>query len=152
MPAAPPTEQLLRRLYEAWYTPDRATLIVVGEVDPAWLEGQIATRFGDWRARAGEANDIAVTGSRIAGDDRLARVPLLDRDVDFGEFRRHFAPIFGRQQRGFGRVVAEDAQAAHRVSFLNSSSQPSRNSKASRCRRASAMSRPQAYKPWPSIR
>ena len=56
----------LRRLYDAWYTPERTTLIVVGEVDPAWLEGQIAARFGDWRARASAADDIAVTGSRIA--------------------------------------------------------------------------------------
>lgn len=62
----------LRRLYEAYYTPARATLILVGDVDPAWLEAQIAVRFGDWRARAGTADEIAVTGSRIdAADDRL---------------------------------------------------------------------------------
>ena len=39
--------------------------------------------------------------------------------------------------------VVENAQAAHAVSLLRSSSQPSRNSSASRWRRASAMSRPQ---------
>src|SRR5690554_5434753 len=38
------------------------------------------------------------------------------------------------------------------VSRRSSSSQSSRNSKASRWRRASGMSRPQAYRPWPSIR
>ena len=63
--------QGLRRLYEAFYTPDRATLIVVGEVDPAWLEGQIAERFGDWRARASAADEVAVTGSRMAETERL---------------------------------------------------------------------------------
>jgi len=61
----------LRRLYEAYYRPERATLIIVGEVDPVWLEGQIAARFGDWRVRAGAADEVAVTGSRIAADDRL---------------------------------------------------------------------------------
>ncbi len=40
----------LRRLYEAYYRPGRATLIVVGDVDPVWLEAQIGTRFGDWPA------------------------------------------------------------------------------------------------------
>jgi zinc protease len=43
----------LRRLYEAYYRPGRATLIVVGDVDPAWLEGQIAERFADWPAGRG---------------------------------------------------------------------------------------------------
>jgi zinc protease len=62
----------LRRLYEAYYRPERATIIVVGEVDPAWLEGQIAARFEGWRAADRNAEDVAVTGSRIgAADDRL---------------------------------------------------------------------------------
>jgi zinc protease len=62
----------LRRLYEAYYTPERATLIVVGDADPAWLEVQIAARFGDWRARVSGADEVAVTGSRISTeDDRL---------------------------------------------------------------------------------
>lgn len=61
----------LRRLYQSYYRPDRATLIIVGEVDPAWLEGQIAARFGSWRAAErtedarGAADEVAVTGSRI---------------------------------------------------------------------------------------
>ncbi|HYD13864.1 MAG TPA: pitrilysin family protein [Allosphingosinicella sp.] len=40
----------LRRLYEAYYSPERTTLIVVGDVDLARLEAQIAERFGDWPA------------------------------------------------------------------------------------------------------
>lgn len=43
----------LRRLYDAYYRPERATLIVVGVVDAAWLETQIAARFGDWPAEMG---------------------------------------------------------------------------------------------------
>jgi zinc protease len=41
----------LRRLYEQYYAPGRATLIVVGAVDPAWIEARIAAQFGDWPAR-----------------------------------------------------------------------------------------------------
>ena len=49
--AAAVSAEGLRRLYEAYYAPERATLIVVGDVEPAWLETQLAARFGDWRAR-----------------------------------------------------------------------------------------------------
>ncbi len=75
----------LRRLYESFYSPDRATLIVVGEVDPAWLEEQIAARFGDWRAAT--RDEVAVTGSRIGeAADRLE----IAHDT---EFRILVAPV-----------------------------------------------------------
>jgi len=41
---------LLRDYYAANYRPDRATLIVVGDVEPAALEAEIKSRFGDWKA------------------------------------------------------------------------------------------------------
>jgi zinc protease len=40
---------LLRTFYDANYRPDRATLIVVGDVDPAAVEGRIKALFSDWR-------------------------------------------------------------------------------------------------------
>jgi zinc protease len=39
---------LVRQFYEANYRPDRATLIVVGDFDPAAMEAQIKARFSDW--------------------------------------------------------------------------------------------------------
>ncbi|TAW29772.1 insulinase family protein [Rhizobium leguminosarum] len=36
--------------YRANYRPDRATLIVVGDIDPAAMETEIRQRFGDWKA------------------------------------------------------------------------------------------------------
>lgn len=41
----------LAGLYARHYVPDRATLIVVGEVDPVWIEQRIAAEFGDWPTR-----------------------------------------------------------------------------------------------------
>ncbi|WP_245480522.1 M16 family metallopeptidase [Neorhizobium sp. NCHU2750] len=41
---------LLRQYYAANYRPDRATLIVVGDVDPAAIETGIRQRFDDWKA------------------------------------------------------------------------------------------------------
>ncbi len=40
---------LLRDFYHANYRPDRATLIVVGDVDPAAMELEIRQRFSDWK-------------------------------------------------------------------------------------------------------
>ncbi len=39
---------LLRTFYEANYRPDRATLIAVGDFDPAVMEALIKARFSDW--------------------------------------------------------------------------------------------------------
>ena len=41
----------LRRLYARFYSPERTSLIVVGDADPAWIEARILAQFGDWRAR-----------------------------------------------------------------------------------------------------
>ncbi|QIO60772.1 insulinase family protein [Rhizobium leguminosarum bv. trifolii] len=41
---------LVRDFYLANYRPDRATLIVVGDIDPAAMEVEIRQRFGDWKA------------------------------------------------------------------------------------------------------
>ncbi len=46
------TPELVRGFYEAWYRPERATLIIVGDVDPAAVEAKIKADFADWRAKA----------------------------------------------------------------------------------------------------
>ncbi|HEY4942355.1 MAG TPA: insulinase family protein [Rhizomicrobium sp.] len=44
--------KLIRDFYEAWYRPERATLVIVGDIDPAELEAKIKARFADWKAKA----------------------------------------------------------------------------------------------------
>jgi zinc protease len=46
------TSALVRGFYEAWYRPERATLIIVGDVDPAVVEAKIKAGFSDWQAKA----------------------------------------------------------------------------------------------------
>lgn len=43
------TPEGLRQFYRTWYRPDRAILVVVGDVDPAAVEAMIRTGFGDWQ-------------------------------------------------------------------------------------------------------
>lgn len=53
------TGERLRRYYSANYRPDNATLIIVGNIDPAKVETEIRARFADWRpAGAGEEVDV----------------------------------------------------------------------------------------------
>jgi zinc protease len=41
---------LVRDYYQANYRPDRATLMVVGDIDPVAMETEIRQRFDDWKA------------------------------------------------------------------------------------------------------
>ena len=43
---------LLRGFYEAWYRPERATLMIVGDVDPDEIEAKIKAAFSNWHDRA----------------------------------------------------------------------------------------------------
>lgn len=51
------TTERLRAYYEANYRPDNATLIVVGNIDPAKIEAEIKVRFADWKP-VGKASAI----------------------------------------------------------------------------------------------
>ncbi|MBL6853321.1 MAG: insulinase family protein, partial [Alphaproteobacteria bacterium] len=46
------TPKLVRGFYEAWYRPERATLLIVGDIDPKAMEAKIKAKFSDWKARA----------------------------------------------------------------------------------------------------
>ncbi len=39
----------LKAFYQRWYRPERATLVMVGDADPAMMEKLIAEHFGGWR-------------------------------------------------------------------------------------------------------
>ena len=41
----------IREFYEAWYRPENATLIAVGDFDLDYMEGLIKARFSDWRGK-----------------------------------------------------------------------------------------------------
>ena len=44
------TAEGLRAFYRRWYRPDRTTIVMVGDADPAMMEELIRIRFGGWRA------------------------------------------------------------------------------------------------------
>jgi zinc protease len=40
---------LIRSFYQAYYRPERAVLIVVGDIDPKGIEAKIVAKFSDWK-------------------------------------------------------------------------------------------------------
>ena len=48
------TPATLRTFYDAWYRPDNAAVVVVGDIDPDTIAEQIGRRFGDAESRTGE--------------------------------------------------------------------------------------------------
>ena len=68
------TAEELRDIYERFYRPDNATLIVVGDVEPDEIEAMVRDRFGDWEKPA-----AAMTESERGAID-------LDRPAQAGYF------------------------------------------------------------------
>ncbi len=59
--------------YDKWYTPKRATVVLVGDVDTKLAEGLIKKHFNDAKARRGEAPEPDL-GKLTAGRNIIARL------------------------------------------------------------------------------
>lgn len=71
----------LKAFYRAYYRPERATLIVVGDIDPKLVEARIKAYFADWRpvGPAGAAPALGPplkrgTEARLVVDPKLSRL------------------------------------------------------------------------------
>ncbi|HEY0014033.1 MAG TPA: insulinase family protein [Allosphingosinicella sp.] len=47
----------LRAFYRRWYRPERATVVMVGDADPAMMEALVRERFGGWRGEGANPPD-----------------------------------------------------------------------------------------------
>ncbi|MEP7210338.1 MAG: insulinase family protein [Alphaproteobacteria bacterium] len=47
----------MRAFYDAYYRPERALVVIAGDVDPAAMVEKIRTRFGDWKGRGAPGGD-----------------------------------------------------------------------------------------------
>ena len=63
-------------LYRRYYRPEHATLVIVGDVDPASIEAQVKAKFADWRGKG-------VAGAALPrGRVDLKRAPAFGSFVD----------------------------------------------------------------------
>ncbi len=61
------TPDTLRGYYNAFYRPELATLVVVGDIDPDAIEAKIKAKFGDWTA-SGTARPVDFGAYRTKGE------------------------------------------------------------------------------------
>lgn len=83
-----PAERI-RDLYDRYYRPERATLVLVGDFDPAAVEAKIKARFSDWQGRgpAGADPDIgAIDFARAAATDDFVD-PAVQDSVSITAFK-----------------------------------------------------------------
>ena len=79
----------IRDLYDRYYRPERATLVMVGDFDPAAVEAKIKARFTDWKGRgpAGADPDIGdVDYDRAAAADDFVD-PAIQDSVTIARFK-----------------------------------------------------------------
>src|SRR5262249_18727588 len=66
----------IRDLYHRYYRPENATLVFVGDADPAVVEAKIRKAFADWK-------DVGLAGAPLPrGKVDLARAAAFDTFVD----------------------------------------------------------------------
>ena len=98
----------LRDLYDRYYRPERATLVMVGDFDPAAVEAKIKARFGDWQGRgpAGGDPDIGnVDYQRAAAADDFID-PAIQDSVTIAAFKPWVEEADTKAKRA--RTLAED--------------------------------------------
>ena len=82
----------LRRLYQRSYVPGRATLVIVGDADPAAVEAEIVARFSDW---AGGAAEVAPAPAPIRIDRGVEARLFVDRKAATAVTIAAVAPLGG---------------------------------------------------------
>ena len=98
----------LRDLYDRYYRPERATLVMVGDFDPVAVEAKIKARFADWQGRgpAGADPDIGnVDYKRAAAADDFID-PAIQDSVTLTAFKPWVEEADTRAKRA--RTLAEN--------------------------------------------
>jgi zinc protease len=102
----------LRDLYDRYYRPERATLVMVGDFDPAAVEAKIKARFADWKGRgpAGADPEIGnVDYQRAAAADDFVD-PAIQDSVTIASFKPWVDEPDTKAKRA--RKLAEDVGEA----------------------------------------
>lgn len=98
----------IRDLYDRYYRPERAALVMVGDFDPAAMEAKIKARFADWQGRgpAGATPDIGKPDyARAAASDDFVD-PAIQDSVTITAFRPWVQEADTKAKRA--RKLAED--------------------------------------------
>jgi zinc protease len=97
--ATAPVSQL-RAFYDAYYRPERAVLVIAGDIDPARVEARIRGRFSDWAGRGPAGPEPEPILTRPEGPAVSARtIPgASTSSLLLSWFRPYEAPDYHRAQ------------------------------------------------------
>ncbi len=102
----------IRDIYDRYYRPERATLVMVGDFDPAAIEAKIKARFSDWKGRGPAGTDPDIGGIDFkraeAADDFID--PAIQDSVTISAFKPWVDEIDSKAKRA--RKLAEDVGEA----------------------------------------
>jgi len=128
------TSAQIRAFYDTWYRPDRATIVIVGDIDPKVAIANITARFGDWAPRKGgvvkdpapvmkrpPGPDVVVDVVPGATDTRLAMIwtePYRDSPPTKAERRRMLVEQLG-QEAGQRRMLDLNDAAGRPARFVS---------------------------------
>ncbi|WP_288987933.1 insulinase family protein [uncultured Sphingopyxis sp.] len=98
----------LRDLYDRYYRPERATLVMVGDFDPAAVEAKIKARFADWQGRgpAGADPDIGTLDFKRPAAAESFVDPAIQDSVTIASFKPWVQEADTKAKRA--RKLAED--------------------------------------------
>src|SRR5690606_36211718 len=98
----------LRDLYGRTYRPERATLVMVGDFDPAAVEAKIKARFADWQGRgpAGADPDIGTLDFKRPAAAESFVDPAIQDSVTIASFKPWVQEADTKAKRA--RKLAED--------------------------------------------
>ncbi|PZT88463.1 MAG: peptidase M16 [Citromicrobium sp.] len=80
----------LRSLYERYYRPDNATLVVVGDIEPDMVEAKVKSEFSDWARPTGPI--VNVDRGSIDFDREAAAEIFVDPDINYMVTIDRFSP------------------------------------------------------------
>jgi zinc protease len=74
----------MKALYQKWYTPDRARIVVVGPVDPIAIEKEIVRKFSSWKGSSAALGPIDRCGFDVSkkGDAALFVHPEINETLN----------------------------------------------------------------------
>jgi zinc protease len=132
----------LRAYYHAYYRPERATMIVVGDIDPAKIEARIKASFSDWKgvgpaiadpklniplnrglevktfSGAGVSNTVSLTWTappEKRPSDKVAERASLIEMIAFRVLNRRYQEESVTPERPFTRANVSRGQSYHAV-------------------------------------
>jgi zinc protease len=125
------TPATIRGFYDAFYRPERATLLIVGDVNVATLTPMISAAFADWKGRGAPGRDPApVTVKPVTPDVAMLITPGAP---DTSVMLRWFEPYQERAQskserrRMLVEVLASRVVAQRMMSLNDAAGKPARS-------------------------